>query len=86
MERYLDAKRKKIIGISGKLHNGAGGGVVRYLNSSLNVLVIKPRRMRWTRHMIQAREKRKTYRISVGKTEGKIALERGRRRIALKLV
>jgi len=41
-ERYLDAKTEKIIGGLEKLHNDW----VHYFNASLNVLVIKSRRMR----------------------------------------
>ena len=69
--KIFGCKTEKIIGGSGKLHNEG----VHYLNSSPNVLVIKSRRMRWLR------EKRKSYRTSVGKTEGKVALERSRRRL-----
>jgi len=42
--------------------------------------VIKSRRMRRTRHVLRARENRKSCTISVGIPEGKRALERGRRR------
>jgi len=68
--KVFGCKTEKIIEGSRKLHNER----VHYLNSSPNVLVIKSKKMRWKR------EKRKSSRISVGKPEGKIALERGRRR------
>jgi hypothetical protein len=74
--KIFGCKTEKKIGGSGKLYNES----VHYLNSLLDILVIKSRRVRWTRHVVRAREKRKSYRISVGKPEGKIALERGRGR------
>jgi hypothetical protein len=70
LAKVFGCKTEKIIEGSGKLHNEG----VHYLNSSPNVLMIKSKRMRWTR------EKRKSCRISVGNLEGNIALEKGRRR------
>jgi hypothetical protein len=42
--------------------------------------MIKLRRMRWTGHVAQMGEKRNTYKILVGKSEGKRTLGRARRR------
>jgi hypothetical protein len=42
--------------------------------------MVKPRIMRWTRHVAQMREKRNAYRILVGKPEGKRQLGKPRRR------
>jgi hypothetical protein len=74
--KIFGCKTEKIKRGSGKLRNEG----VHYLNSSPNVLVIKSRRLRWIRHVARAREKRKSYRISVGKPEGKMAVDRGRLR------
>jgi hypothetical protein len=51
------------------------------LYSSPSIIrIIKSRRMRWARHVARMGEKRNTYRILVGKPEGKIPLGRPRRR------
>jgi hypothetical protein len=42
--------------------------------------MIKSRRMRWAGHVARMREKRNSYRIMVGKPEGKSTLGRQRRR------
>jgi hypothetical protein len=42
--------------------------------------MIKSRKMRWEGHVARMGEKRKAYRILVGKPEGKRPLERPRRR------
>jgi hypothetical protein len=44
------------------------------------IRIIKSRRIRWAGHIAQMREKRNTYRILVGKPEGKSPLGRSRRR------
>jgi len=44
------------------------------------VRVIKSRRMRWAGHVVRMGEKRKMYRVLVGKPEGKRPLGRPRRR------
>jgi len=44
------------------------------------VRVIKSRRMRWAGHVVRMGEKRKRYRVLVGKPEGKRPLGRPRRR------
>jgi hypothetical protein len=42
--------------------------------------MIKPRRMRWAGHVARMREKRNSYRILVGKPEGRRPIGRPRRR------
>jgi hypothetical protein len=42
--------------------------------------IIKPRRMRWAGHVARMVEKRNSYRLLVGKPEGKRPLRRPRRR------
>jgi hypothetical protein len=42
--------------------------------------MIKSRRMRWAEHVARMREKRNTYRLLVGKTEGRRPLGIPRRR------
>jgi hypothetical protein len=59
-----------------KLHNEA----LHNLYSSPNIIrLIKSRRMRWTGHVARMGETRNTYRILVGKPEGKRPLGRARR-------
>jgi hypothetical protein len=48
--------------------------------SILVIKVIKSRRMRWARHVARMGEKMNTYRILVGKPEGKRPLGRPRRK------
>ena len=51
------------------------------LYSSPNIArVIKSRRMRWAAHVARMGEERGVYRVLVGKLEGRISLERPRRR------
>jgi hypothetical protein len=53
------------------------------LYSALSIIgMIKSRRMRWVGHVAQMGEKRNTYRILVGKPEGKRPLGRRRSRWA----
>jgi hypothetical protein len=51
------------------------------LYASPNIIrMFKSRRMRWAEHVARMVEKRNTYRILVGKPEGKRPLGRSRRR------
>jgi hypothetical protein len=60
-----------------KLHNEE----LRDLYSSPSIIrIIRLRRMRWVGHVTQMGEKRNTYRLLVGKREGKRPLGRPRRR------
>jgi hypothetical protein len=60
-----------------KLHNKE----LHDLYSSPSIIrKIKSRRMRWAGHVARMGEKRKAYRLLVGKPEGKMPLERPRRR------
>jgi hypothetical protein len=53
-------------------------GKCAYIHPLLRI--IKSRRMRWTGHVARMGEKRNTYRILVGKPQGKRPLGRPRRR------
>jgi hypothetical protein len=60
-----------------KLHNDE----LHSLYSSPNIVrVIKSRRMRWVAHVARIAEGRVVYRVSVGRSEGKVLLGRPRRR------
>jgi hypothetical protein len=60
-----------------KLHNKE----LRDLYSSPSIIrIIKSRRMSWAGHVARMAEKRNSYRLLVGKTEGKRSLGRPRRR------
>jgi hypothetical protein len=70
-------KRDRVKGGWRKLHNEE----LRDLYSSSSIIrIIKLRRMRWAGHIARMREKTNTYRLLVGKLEGKRPLERPRRR------
>jgi hypothetical protein len=57
-----------VTGNCGKLHNEE----LHNLYSTPNIIrMIKSRRMRWAGHVARMGEKRKVYRILVGKPEGK---------------
>jgi hypothetical protein len=71
------AKRDEVTGELRKLHNEE----LHDLYSSPSIIrIIKSRRMRWAGHVARMREKRKAYRLMVGKPEGKRPLGRPRRR------
>jgi hypothetical protein len=59
-----------------KLHNEE----ILNLYSSLNIIRMKSRRMKWVGHVARMGEKRNAYRILVGEPEGKRQLGRPRRR------
>jgi hypothetical protein len=77
LRRIFGPKRDEVTGGWGKLHNEE----LHNLYSFPNIIrVIKSRRMRWAWHVARMGEKRKAYRILVGKPEGKRPLGRPRRR------
>jgi hypothetical protein len=82
--KTFGCKTKKIKEGSEKLRNED----VHYLNSSPNVLVIKSRRLRWTRHVVRAREKRKSseFRPENPKERWHLVEEGSDGKIALKFV
>jgi ribosome biogenesis protein Tsr3 len=49
-------------------------------SSSCTIRIIKVRRIRWAGHVARMREKRNTFRMLVGKPEGRRPLARPRRR------
>jgi hypothetical protein len=70
-------KRDEVTGEWRKLHSGE----LHNLYSSPDIIrQIKSRRMRWAGHVARMGEGRNMYRVLVGKPEGKIPLERQRRR------
>jgi hypothetical protein len=70
-------KRYEVTGDSRKLHNEE----LHNLYSSLNIIrMMKSKRVRWAGHAARMGETRNTYRILVGKPEGKRPLGRPRRR------
>jgi hypothetical protein len=70
-------KRDEVTGGWRKLHNEE---LHNLYSSPSMIIVIKPRRLRWARHVALMREKMNSYRILVGKAEGKRLLGRPRRR------
>jgi hypothetical protein len=60
-----------------KLHNEELHDL--YVSPSI-IRIIKSKKMRWVGHVTRMREKRNAYRLFVGKSEGKSALGRPRRR------
>jgi hypothetical protein len=66
--RIFGPKRDEVIGEWRKCYNEE----LHILYLSQNVIrQIKSRRMRWARHVARMGEKRKVYRVLVGKSEGK---------------
>jgi hypothetical protein len=77
LRRIFGLKRDEVTGEWRKLHNKE----LHDLYSLPSIIrIIKPRRMRWAGHVARMREKRNTYRLLVGKPEGKRLLGRPRRR------
>jgi hypothetical protein len=73
VEEDIWTKSDEVTGGCRKLHNEE----LHNLYSSLSIIiVIKSGRMRWARHVARMGEKGITYRILVGKPEGKIPLGR----------
>jgi hypothetical protein len=77
LRRIFGLKRDEVTGGWRKLHNEE----LHNLYSSPSIIrMIKSRRMRWSGLVARVEEKRNAYRILVEKPEGKITLERPRRR------
>jgi hypothetical protein len=77
LRRIFGLKRDEVTGEWRKLHNER----LRDLYSSPSIIrIIKLRRMRWAGHVAQMGEKRNTYRLLVGKPEGKRPLGKPRRK------
>jgi hypothetical protein len=78
LRRVFGPKRDDVIGEWRKLHKKE----LNDLYSTQNTIrVFKPRRMRWTRHVVCTGERGGVYRVLVGKPEGKRLLGRPRRRL-----
>jgi hypothetical protein len=67
LRRIFGPKRDKATGEWRRLHNEE----LNDLYSSPNIRVIKSRRMRWAGHVALMGEKRRAYRILVGRPEGR---------------
>jgi transcription termination factor 2 len=77
LRRIFGPKRDEVTGDWRKLRNEE----LHNLYSSPNIIrMIKSRRMRWAGHVARMGETRNTYRILVGKPEGKRPLGRPKRR------
>jgi hypothetical protein len=77
LRRIFGPKRDEVTGEWRKLHNEE----LHDLYSSPSIIrIIKSRRMRWAGHVGRMREKRNSYRLLVGKPEGKRPLGRPRLR------
>jgi hypothetical protein len=77
LRKTFGLKRDEVMGEWRKLSNGE----LRDLYSSPSIItIIMSRRMRWASHVARMGEKRNTYRLLVGKPEGKRPLGRPRRR------
>jgi hypothetical protein len=68
LRRIFGPKRGEIVGGWRKLHNGKFHDLYPLLNI---VRIIKSRRMRWAGHGACMGKKRYTYRVFMGKPEGK---------------
>jgi hypothetical protein len=77
LRRIFGPKREELTGEWRKLHNKELHDL--YSSPSL-IRIIKSRRMRLAGHVARMGEKRSTYRLLVGKPEGKRPLGRSRRR------
>jgi hypothetical protein len=72
MRAEFGPKRAEVVGRWRRLHNKEH----HHLYASQNIMVIKPRRMRWARHVARMREMRNVYNILVGRPEGNRPLRR----------
>jgi hypothetical protein len=84
----LTVREEHKLRVFGPKRDGVTGGWRKLYNEELHNLcsspsiirIMKSRRMRWAGHVARMGEKRKVYRLLVGKPEGKRPLERPRRR------
>jgi hypothetical protein len=77
LRRIFGPKRDEVTGEWRKLHNEE----LHNLYSSPDIIrKVKSRRMRWVGHVARMGEKRKVYKVLVGKPEGRRLLGRPRRR------
>jgi hypothetical protein len=77
LRRIFGPKRDEVTGEWRKLHNEE----LHDLCTSPSIIrIIKSRRSRWASHVARMGEKRKAYRLLVGKRDGKRPLGRPRRR------
>jgi hypothetical protein len=77
LRRIVGPKRDGVMGRWRKLHNGE---LHNFYPSPSIIRIIKSRRMGWAGQVAWMGEKRKEYRLSVGKAEGKRPIGRPRRR------
>jgi hypothetical protein len=68
LRRIFGPKRDEVTGGWRELHNEE---LHNWYCSPSIIIIIKSRRIRWTRHVARMGEKRNAYRILVGKPEGK---------------
>jgi hypothetical protein len=76
LRRLFGPKRDEVTGEWRKLHNEE----LRDLYYSASIIRIIKSRMRWAVHVARMAQKRKAYRLLVGKPEGRRPLGRPRRR------
>jgi hypothetical protein len=77
LRRIFGPKRDEVTGEWRKLHSEE----LHILYSSPNIIrQIKSRRMNWAGHVTRMEQEKNVYRVLMGKPEGKIPLERPRRR------
>jgi hypothetical protein len=75
LRRIFRPKRDEVTGEWRKLHNEE----LHNMYSSPDIIrQVKSRRMRWAVYVARVGEKRKLYKVKVGKPEGKIPLGRSR--------
>jgi hypothetical protein len=77
LRRIFGPKTDEVTGEWGKLHNEELHNLYSYPDI---IRQVKSRRMRWAGHVARMGDKRKVYKVLVGKPEGKRPLGRPRRR------